>query len=453
MRSLWPFGLTGRVIAILVVSIVILAAGGIGLHFYERATGIRTQYVVSAADRISALTMLIDQMPPQDRSRVLKAVGSRWMRVQWSPAPLPPPESPSSPRADKFSELLQENLREWGGRPVEVFVVPHDWRDFWPRRRARPGRDREAPLVMASVALSDGSWLVFGIPVRMTRFRWEVRLLSVIGASILVIVLIAVWAAQRVTRPVAQLAEAADRFGTDVRAAPLPDRGSREIRLAARAFNRMQGRLRRLIDDRTFMLAAISHDLRTVLTRLKLRAEFIEDEHQRGRAIADIDEMQAMLETSLAFARDELTEEARRDVDLAALLQSLCDDLADAGAKASFEGESGLVCHCQQVAMRRALANLLGNAVKYGKEVQATAARGDSEIRIEILDRGPGIPESLHERVFMPFYRVEPSRNRDTGGTGLGLSVARNVFRRHGGDVTLHERPGGGLRVLATIPA
>lgn len=452
MRSLWPFGLTGRVVVIVVVSILILAAGGIGLHLHERATGVRTRFAVAAADRITAVTLLMDQTPPAERARILEAIGSRWMQMRWSATRPLSPDHPPSPRARAFSELLQANLRELGGRPVEVFVAPHDWRDFWPPRHRRRGRGPDAPLVTASVALSDGGWLVFGIPVRMARLRWEIRLMSVIGVSILVIVLVAVWAAHRVTRPVAQLAEAADRFGADVRAAPLPDRGSREVRMAARAFNRMQERLRRLVDDRTFMLAAISHDLRTVLTRLKLRAEFIDDENQRERAIADIDEMGAMLETSLAFARDDITEEARRDVDLSALLQSLCDDLADAGEKASFEGQSGIVCHGQQVAIRRALSNILGNAVKYGGEAVVTASRGDFEICIEILDRGPGIPESLRERVFMPFYRVEPSRSRDTGGTGLGLSVARNVFRRHGGDVTLHERPGGGLRVRATLP-
>jgi signal transduction histidine kinase len=460
MKSLWPFGLTGRVVAILIVTIVILAVGGIGLHIYERATGVRAQFVLGASERISAVTTLIDQTPHEDRGRILQAMRSRWLQVRLSStAPAPPPESHPSLQAKNFSEQLREHLiREVDGR-VEVFVAPHDWRDFWPHQRPNPrysrgwNRGREIPVVTASVALSDGSWLVFGMPMRMARLRWEIRLISVIGVSVLIVILVAVWAARRVTRPVAQLAEAAERFGADVRAAPMPETGSREIRLAARAFNRMQERLRRLIDDRTFMLAAISHDLRTVLTRLKLRAEYVEDENQRMRAIADIDEMQAMLETSLAFARDELAEEARRDVDISALLQSLCDGLSDAGEKASFDGPAGLICHCQPVAMRRAVSNLLGNAVKYGKEVEVVARRDGAMIGIDISDRGPGIAELLHEKVFMPFYRIESSRNRETGGTGLGMSVARNVFRRHGGDITLHPRPGGGLRVRAIIPA
>jgi len=452
MKPLWPLGLTGRFVVILVLAILILAGGGIGLHLYDRASSVRGQFVAAAAERISAVAKLMDHTPPHDRERILQAIGSPWMRIRLSAdRAFPPVEAPSH-RARVFSDLLRENLRDMEGRQVEVFVAPHNWRDFWPHRRTRPDIRAEVPLVITSVALSGGGWLVFGMPVRMARLRWEIRLLSVIGLSILVIVVIAVWAVRRVARPVVQLAEAADRLGADVRAAPLPERGAREVRLAAQAFNRMQERLRRMIDDRTFMLAAISHDLRTVLTRLKLRAEFIDDEQQRLRAVADIDEMEAMLETSLAFARDDITEEARRDLDLSALLQSLCDDLADAGETATFEGEGGLVCLCQQVAIRRALANLLGNAVKYGKEVLVTAAMNGDELCIEVLDRGPGIPESLRERVFMPFYRVEGSRNRETGGTGLGLSVARNVFRRHGGEVTLHDRAGGGLRVVATLP-
>lgn len=458
MKSLWPFGLTGRVVAILMVTILIVIAGGIGFHLYERATDVRTQFVAGASERISALTALIDQTPPEQRDRILRALRSRWLRVRLSQTALAPPVAEHSPlRARNFSEQLRIHLGREVDRRVEVFVAPHDWRNYWPHhrpnRRYGQERERETPLVMASVALSDGSWLVFGMPMRMARFRWEIRLMTVVGVSVVIVVLVAVWAARRVTRPVTQLAEAADRFGADVRAAPLPETGSREIRLAARAFNRMQERLRRLVDDRTFMLAAISHDLRTVLTRLRLRAEFIEDEAQRTRAVGDIDEMHAMLETSLAFARDELAEEARRDVDLSALLQSLCDGLVDAGEKASFEGPAGLVCHCQQVAMRRALSNLLGNAVKYGKEVEVIAGRDGAKINIDILDRGPGIPESLYEQVFMPFYRVETSRNRETGGTGLGMTVARNVFRRHGGDITLQARSGGGLHVRATIPA
>jgi len=458
MRSLWPFGLTGRVVAILMVTILIVIVGGIGFYLYERASDVRAQFVVGASERISALTALIDHTPPEERDRVLRALRNRWLRVRLSQTALEPPSAKhSSLRARNFSEQLRAHLGREVDRTVEVFVAPHDWRDYWPQRRANRWygreRDRETPMVMASVALSDGSWLVFGMPMRQARFRWEIRLMTVVGVSVLVVVLVAVWAARRVTRPVTQLAEAAERFGIDLRAAPLPETGSREIRLAARAFNRMQERLRRLVDDRTFMLAAISHDLRTVLTRLRLRAEFIEDEGQRTRAVDDIDEMQAMLETSLAFARDELAEEARRDVDLSALLQSLCDGLVDAGEKASFKGPSGLVCRCQQVAMRRALSNLLGNAVKYGKEVEVIAGRNDGTINIDILDRGPGIPESLREQVFMPFYRVETSRNRETGGTGLGMSVARNVFRRHGGDITLRARPGGGLHVHATVSA
>lgn len=454
MTSLWPFGLTGRVVVIVVGSILVLVVGGMALHLHDRATSVRTQIATSAADRVSAVTLLLDRTPAPERGQLLDVLGSRWMRLRVSATRPAAPAGAPTTKSEKFAALLRENLQNMDGRAFDVFIAPQGWREFRPlRRRSRPdGERRRRPFVVASVALSDGNWISFGFPVRTARLRWEMRLMVVIGVSVLAILLIAVWAAHRVTRPVSQLAKAADRLGTDVRAAPLPDRGSREIRMAARAFNRMQERLRRMIDDRTFMLAAISHDLRTVLTRLKLRAEYIEDERQRERAVADIDEMQAMLETSLAFARDDTTEEPRRDVDLSALLQSLCDDMTDAGEKASFEGAPGLICNCEQISMRRALGNLIGNAIKYGDEAVVLASRNDSELVIEIMDRGPGIAESLHERVFMPFFRVEPSRNRETGGTGLGLSVARNVFRRHGGDITLHDRPGGGLCVRAVLP-
>jgi signal transduction histidine kinase len=291
------------------------------------------------------------------------------------------------------------------------------------------------------------------MPMRSNRLPREAHMIGVIAVSALVILFFAIWAAHRVTRPLAHFAEAADRLGVDLRAPPLPEHGSRELRKAARAFNQMQDRLRRLIDDRTMMLAAISHDLRTVLTRLKLRAEFIDDPQQRDKAVADIDEMRAMLDASLSFARDDTAEEARTSVDLSSLLQSLCDDLSDAGSKVAYDGPSRLAYRSQPVAMRRAFANLIGNALKYGGEADVTAAGDARGVTVEIADRGPGIPADMREQVFAPFFRLEGSRSRDTGGTGLGLSVARGIVRRHGGDITLHDRDGGGLLARVTLPA
>jgi signal transduction histidine kinase len=232
----------------------------------------------------------------------------------------------------------------------------------------------------------------------------------------------------------------------------MPEHGSRELRRAASAFNRMQARLRRFVDDRTMMLAAISHDLRTVLTRLRLRAEFIDDGEQQGKAIADIDEMQAMLDETLNFARDDAREEALVAVDLTALLQNLCDAVTDSGQSLNFEGPAHLPVQCRPVALRRALRNLLDNAIRYGGQAEVSLSQSNGDAVVEIADKGPGIPVAMREKVFQPFFRLETSRSRETGGTGLGLSSARAILRRHGGDITLHDRPPGGLLVRATLP-
>ena len=215
----------------------------------------------------------------------------------------------------------------------------------------------------------------------------------------------------------------------------------------------MQTRLHRFVEDRTQMLAAISHDLRTPLTRLRLRAEFVEDPEQQRKMLADLEEMEAMIASTLAFARDDARKEPRVPIDLAALLQSLVDDLGDAGNTVEYSGPEHKTIACRPVALRRAIGNLIDNALKYGgcARVALLDGREDGHVAIRIDDDGPGIPEGEQEKVFAPFYRLERSRSRDTGGTGLGLSVARTIARAHGGDVTLRNRPDGGLSALLLL--
>ncbi len=255
------------------------------------------------------------------------------------------------------------------------------------------------------------------------------------------------------TRALGRLAEAAERLGLDIRGNPVPEEGPRELQTLAQTFNRMQTRLRRFVEDRTRMLAAISHDLRTPLTRLRLRASFIADPEQEQKMLADLADMEAMVQSALSFARDDAEAEARRIVDLAALLQTLCDEAVDLGHRASYDGPAHFDLVCRPVAMRRALTNLVDNAVKYGAAARARLLAADQHATIEIVDEGPGIAPAELEKVFAPFYRLEGSRNRDTGGVGLGLSVARSIIHGHGGEIALANRAEGGLQVTVTLPA
>jgi signal transduction histidine kinase len=265
------------------------------------------------------------------------------------------------------------------------------------------------------------------------------------------------WAVRRLTAPVRILAEAAEALGRDVNAPPLPENGPTEIAVAAVAFNTMAARIRRFVSDRTEMLTAIGHDLRTPITRLKLRAEFVDDDELRQKMLNDLDELETMVSATLAFGRDSRITEPVSSIDLVELLRTILDETGDATPEAadrlSYDGPPHQTVQARPVALKRALGNLISNAVSYGGDARVSMAPAShGAVTVAIEDHGPGIPASEIGRVFEPFHRLEQSRNRETGGVGLGLPIARNMLRAHGGDVVLSNRPGGGLRALVTLP-
>lgn len=308
------------------------------------------------------------------------------------------------------------------------------------------------PSLRVSVPLTDGSWLNVLAPLDLGDPLWRPRFVAPLVIALVLVTLGALLAVRRATKPFATFAQAAERLGVDVSAPPLAETGPREVRQAAQAFNVMQGRIARFVQDRTQMLAAISHDLKTPITRLRLRAEFMEDDDQRTKMLADLAEMEAMIAATLAFARDDAASEPRIRLDLASMLQGMVEDLNELGARCSYDGPAALVIEARPAALKRAMANLIDNAIKYGGCADVTLAPGGGNALVTIDDQGPGIPSEARERVFAPFVRLETSRSRDTGGTGLGLAVARAAIRAHGGDITLADRPGGGLRVSVSLP-
>ncbi|HEY1855714.1 MAG TPA: ATP-binding protein [Acidocella sp.] len=289
-------------------------------------------------------------------------------------------------------------------------------------------------------------------PWRSPSFATAFMVMTVLGAVMII------WAVRRLLVPVQTLAQAAERLGRDVVNAPaLPEVGPIEIVTAANAFNTMAARIRRFVEDRTFLLTAIGHDLRTPITRLKLRAEYMEDEEQRLKMLADLDEMEAMVAATLAFGRDITTTEPVARIDLAILLRTILDETADGAPEQAeelgFSGPDHLTIQARPLALKRALTNLVGNALKYGDAARLTLHPQAKEfVQIDIDDNGPGIETTEMEVVFEPFRRLENSRNRETGGSGLGLSIARNIIRAHGGDILLQNLPGRGLRASVTLP-
>ena len=306
--------------------------------------------------------------------------------------------------------------------------------------------------LQVAVPLSDGQWLSFATALPQGGPAFSRQFLISMALMAIIILAVSVWVVRRVTAPLASLSAAAEILGGDLNAPPMAETGTVEMRQASRAFNTMQARLRSLVENRTRMLAAISHDLRTPLTLLRLRAENVEDAPERDKMLASIAEMDAMIAATLEFARDEAKAEPRRRTDLAALLASVVDDMADAGVPVAMEPAQPVVCECQPAALKRAITNLIDNAVKYGKRAHSAIRATPQGVEITIDDDGPGIPEQELIRVFQPFYRVEGSRNRETGGIGLGLAIALSVIQAHGGQLTLSNRPQGGLRACIRLP-
>jgi signal transduction histidine kinase len=253
-------------------------------------------------------------------------------------------------------------------------------------------------------------------------------------------------------RPLTDLASAAHALGEDLRRPPLPENGPLEVRAAAQAFNAMQQRIRSGIEERERFLAAVSHDLKTPVTRLRLRSEMLADPQLRERFVKDLDEMQSLLASALDFLHGKAVDEAIQPLDLTALLESMVDDYADLGQEVQLQPQNLCQISGRPQALRRALGNLIENALKYGCDVSIAVEQDEKYLRITVEDRGPGLPESELERVFEPFYRLESSRNRETGGVGLGLAIVRQIARGHGGDAVLENRAEGGLRTVLSLP-
>lgn len=297
----------------------------------------------------------------------------------------------------------------------------------------------------------DGRWTVIQRKPSFGLSDWQRRLAIWFALSGLAMAPVAWVFARRLTKPIQVFADAAERLGRDPGAPPLEVKGPAEIGVAARAFNEMQERLRRYVEDRTAMVGAIAHDLRTPLTRLRFRIEAL-PEDQRRKYASDLDQMEEMITATLAFVRDATRPGERTPLELSSLVESLCDEMAETGAATAVEPGEKVILEGDPMALRRLIANLLENAVKFGGRARARVFADAGNAVVEIDDDGPGIPPADTEKVFEPFYRREPSRSRQTGGIGLGLAVVRSIARGHGGDVSLVNRAGGGLTARVQLP-
>ncbi|MGH2419988.1 HAMP domain-containing protein [Pseudomonas sp. C 49-2] len=393
---------------------------------------------IGLLERIAVVVRVVEASDPSQRSRLAQAVGDEAFRVTWAgqrqALGLPVLADPDFHSGEQvFKHLLQGPPR-----PMEAYE-PSDW----------PGGNGRYALL---VQLADRSWLMFSAPSRSWGLDDGARSLIVVLLVLISTALVTLVATRRLARPLQHFTQGARRFGADFRAPPIEPVGPHEIRQAILAFNSMQAQLRHFIQDRTQMLAAISHDLRAPLTRLRLRGEFIEDVDQQQKLFRDVDEMQAMINTALEFFRDDARLEQATQLDLAELLQTLIDDYRDQAIDLTFRGPPRLVYFGRPLGLKRVMTNLMDNAIHYGTAPEIELQQKNGEVVVRVLDRGPGIPVEHREQVFLPFYRLEGSRNKSTGGVGLGLSTARAIVLEHGGTLTLAERQGGGLEAVVVLP-
>lgn len=305
----------------------------------------------------------------------------------------------------------------------------------------------QSPEIQLSFYLNTDRWLnILAVIQPPSRFSF---VLLIVEIALTVMILFSLWTINRYTTPLKNFTEAAERLGVDLRTDPLPIDGPAAVRAMAHAMNKMQGRITDLLAARTQMLAAISHDLRTPITRLKLRTQYIEDEKLQQKVIGDLDQMEAMLAETLMFAREEGRKEERTWLDLASLIDSVCQDFSSVNHEVHYMGTfESTTFYGGVVGLKRVLNNLIENAVKYAGDALVQLEKNKDHYLITIKDNGPGIPEDQLDKVFLPFYRGDDSRSRETGGTGLGLTVANDIVRAHGGSIELKPRVEGGLSVM-----
>lgn len=506
--ALWPQSLFGRLIAALVIAVLLAQAASLYLFARNLERFVLDSSVREWSRRITEMTLLLEQLPPDERAPTVARLKEQAARLaarrdrrgpgfrvhvrHQGPFLLPPIATGMPSAADASPPDLTRALR----RPPPPLhrIRVHGWPDIFiqlpfssdvegvlvRQLRADLGsgydisvRPAAAPASLVipipspfwampenhptesydvAVGLPDRSGLVY----RVTRAVPGTPLPKSLTINLILLVFLLVIAlyiaARSITRPLSRLASAADNIGRGVRVPKLEEKGARELRHAARAFNSMQDRLHRYLDSRTRVLAAMSHDLKTPLTRLRLQVETqIEDPALQARFGKELDEMEGMVHGALALFRGLNDEEALEPVDIDLLLDTVRGEFVEMGKDVTVEGRSLGPLPGKPQALKRCITNLVGNAVNFGARARIVVRDG-AQLGISVCDDGPGIPLDALERVFEPFYRLESSRSRDTGGTGLGLSIARDVAQAHGGALVLMNRPEGGLEARLTLP-
>ncbi|MGH8563477.1 MAG: ATP-binding protein [Gammaproteobacteria bacterium] len=429
-----PKSLFGRMILIQVLGVVVAGGVGAAIHSWEVDRIFAQSDAAQAAQRIADIVGLLDRLEPAERGKVVAILNTRRWFASLDPAAALRAGAGAQrhPGLVRFEEPVRRAL---GSRALKVVL-------------ADQGATGASYLVQAR--LTDGHWVTLGYRRSLTssaaRLFWT-------WPTLAVAIVIAAWVAVRwVTRPLSILAQAAEDLGRDINCPPLKESGPSEVRHVASVFNHMQSQLARLLQDRVRIFSAMSHDLKTPVTRLRLRAEMLEDAELKAKFAADLELMETMVNATLDFARGMSDREVFQPVDIMALIESIQADAEEMGRSVAVGGHAAGPYSGKALALKRCIGNLVDNAIKYGQRAKVMVDDDGRRLQIRVLDTGPGIPKPELERVFEPFYRLETSRSRESGGTGLGLAIARNIAHLHGGELALNNADGGGLEALLTLP-
>ncbi|WP_245189080.1 ATP-binding protein [Mameliella alba] len=446
-----------QLVLLIVAALTVAQIISLLLFADERSLAIRAALGFEAAGRAANVARLIEEAPPDLHASILRAANSPLVRFDLSETALVQHSDHSDGGLvesrirtlldDSYSRDIRVELHQIEGQLMPLANLSREMTEM---HMAMMRGELTAIEMNLSIAISGGRWLNVGTRFERPPIQWplESMLAFVLSASVLLIVVI--WFVMtRLTEPLQQLARAADRLGRGEDVPELPVAGPTEVRDLTVSFNRMQERLTRFVNDRTRMLAALGHDLRSPLTAMRVRAEMVDDDETRDSIVASVEEMQGMVEATLTFARGLTGSETPNCVNLRDYLNTLCQTLP---AEVDLLGSDDTELRLRPNAMRRALRNLIENALRYGHAARIDWQITGGEVVLTLDDDGPGIPENQLDKVFDPFVRLEESRSLETGGHGLGLSIARTIIQSHGGDVTLSNRLEGGLRARVRLP-
>lgn len=438
---LWPRTLGVQLIVVTALAIVISNAA-VALWFElgsERQN--EAQIIERMVDRTTSVATLMATISPKARVAAAQAMESKFWRYRIHTGKHI--TEPMSPQEAKLAARLRAALpQRTAGQPVEAHFRTINW-DPEHHSPPMPGVELKVPVVR-------GTELIVTF-IRPPGPPWPAEMIMAAILATMIASVAGVYLARKVARPLSKLADAADIVARGDPPPRVPEVGPDDVRRAAEAFNAMTDQVTRTLASQRHLLSAVGHDLRTPITAMRINIEFVEDTDLRDRLQKNLDELQELTEAVLSAAKG-TGGETRRQIDLAALVESICADLDDLGEPVSFEGHDAAPLSCRANEIRRAVRNLVENAVSYGHnaEVSLKDVPGNYEVWVE--DRGPGIPTEDRQRVFEPFVRLESSRNCETGGTGLGLTLVKAIAEGHGGRIVLEDRPGGGLRARLILP-